>query len=104
MSSLDSRRESYLQLAADLRIDASQSTIRRALCKAGFRRCIVCLKPLVLWINRWKRLKWVREYLHWTIEDWMRVIFTDKSSFETEKRNRIFVTRRSGECHCLDCC
>ena len=93
-----------MKIAEDLGITASESTIRRALRKAGFRRCIACSKPLVSWINRRKRLKWAREYLHWSIEDWMRVMFTDESSFETGKRNRIFVTRRFGERHCPDCC
>lgn len=101
--SADGKREFYIQLVADLGIEASETTIRRALRKAGFRRYIAYLKPLVSWINRRKRLKWAREHLHWTIEDWMRVIFSDESSFESGQRNRIFVTRRPNERHCLEC-
>ena len=103
-SSADGRRESYIKLAADIGIEASESTVRLALRKAGFRRCISCPKPLVSWVNRRKRLKWAREHLYWTVEDWMRVIFTDESSFETGQRNRIYVTRRPGERYCPDCC
>lgn len=102
-SSFDGKRESYLQLAADLGIEASETTIRRAFRKVGFRRCIACSKPLVLWINRRKRFKWAREYLHWIIKNWMRVIFSDESSFESGQRNRIFVTRRPNERHCPEC-
>ena len=101
--SADGRHESYVQLAADLGITTSETTLRKYLRKAGFRRCIACPKPLVSWINRRKRLKWAREHLHWTIEDWMRVIFSDESSFETRQRNRVYVTRRSNERHCLEC-
>ena len=102
-SSADKRQASYVQLAEDLEIKASVQIIRRALRKAGFRRCVACSKPLDLWINRKKRLKWAREYLHWELEDWLRVIFIDESSFETGQRARIFVSRRLGERHCPDC-
>ena len=102
-SSADGRQASHLQLAKELGIEASPQTIRRALRKASFRRCIACPKPLVSWINRRKRLQWAREHLHWRLEDWLRVIFTDESSFETGQRSRIFVGRRSGERYCPDC-
>ena len=104
ISGPDGRRENYMSLVADLGITACEIIVRKYLRKAGFRRCIACFKPLVSWINRRKRLKWARAHLHWTIEDWMRVIFTDESSFETGKRNRIFITRRSDERHCSDYC
>ena len=48
INSSDKRRESYLQLTADLRIKASKSTIRYTLRKAEFRRYIVYSKSLVL--------------------------------------------------------
>ena len=102
-SSQDGRRASYIQLAKELGLEASEQTIRRALRKAGFKRCIACPKPLVSWINRRKRLAWAREHLHWELEDWLRVIFIDESSFETGQRARLFVSRRSGERHCPDC-
>ena len=102
-NSSDGRQASYEQLAEELGIQASTTTLRRALRKAGFRRCVACPKPLVSWINRRKRLKWAREHIHWSLEDWLRVIFSDESSFETGQRARIFVTRRSGERHCPDC-
>ena len=67
--------------------------------KAGFRRCVAYPKPLVSWIHRRKRLKWARGHIYWDLEDWLRVIFTDQSSFGTGQRARIFVSRRSGERH-----
>ena len=70
-SSQDGRQASYLNLAKELGIVASEKTIRIALRKAGFRRCVACPKPLVSWINRRKRLKWAREHLHWEMEDWL---------------------------------
>lgn len=102
-SSADGRKSSYMQIAKDLGIEASETTIRRVLRKAGFRRCVACSKPLVSWINRCKRLKWARAHLHWGMEDWLRVIFSDESTFETGQRARQFVTRRSHEKYCPDC-
>jgi len=102
-SGADGRRESYMKLASDLGIQACDTTVRKALRRAGFRRYIACPKPLISWINRKKRLKWAREHLHWTIEDWMRVIFSDESSFESGQRNRVFVTRRTNERYCPEC-
>jgi transposase len=102
-SSADGRRASYMKLAEKLEIQASETTIRRVLRKAGFRRCVACLKSLISWINRRKRLKWAREHLHWKIEDWLRVIFSDESTFQTSERARQFVTRRSEKRYCPDC-
>lgn len=91
-----------MKLAKDLVIEASETTIRRALQKAGFPRCVTCPKPLVSWINR-QGLKSAQEDLHWKLEDWMRVIFSDESTFETDQRARKYVIRRLGEKYCPDC-
>jgi glycerol-3-phosphate cytidylyltransferase-like family protein len=103
ISSADERRASYMKLAEKLKIQASETIIRRVLRKASFRRCVICLKSLISWINRRKRLKWTREHLHWKIEDWLRMIFNDESIFQTSERVRQFVTRRSKERYCSDC-
>ena len=102
-SSADGRRSFYMQIAKNLGIEASETTIRRVLRKSGIRRCVACPKPLVSWINRRKRLKWAREHLHWKLKDWLRVIFSDESTFETRQRARQFVTKRSFEKYCPDC-
>ena len=46
-SSKDGRQAFYMKIARDLEIQASVSTIRLALRKAGFRRCTTCPKPLI---------------------------------------------------------
>ena len=44
-------------LTKELGIQASENVIRKALRRAGFRRCIACLKLLISRVNRRKRLK-----------------------------------------------
>ena len=80
--SADDRAAFYVQLAKKLEIETFEDALRRALRRASFRRCIACLKPLISWINRKKRIKWAREHLHWTLEDRIRVIFSDESTYE----------------------
>ncbi len=102
-SSKDGRKASYLRLAKELGIQASEATIWQVLRKTGFRRCGPYPKSLISWINRRKRLKRVREHLHWEIEGWMRVIFSDESTFETGKSAWELVTRTPWEKYCPDC-
>lgn len=101
--SADGRRSFYLKLAKDLRIEASESTIRIVLRKVGFRRCVACPKPLISWINRRERLKWAREHLRWKLKNWMRIIFSDESIFETKERAKTFVIKRLNEKYCPNC-
>jgi hypothetical protein len=103
INSADERKASYMKLIEKLEIQALKTIIRRVLRKANFRRCVICLKSLISWINRRKRLKWAREHLHWEIEDWLRMIFNDESTFQTNERIRQFITRRSKERYCFDC-
>ena len=55
--SADDRASSYMILAKELEIQASEDVICKALRRAGFRCCITCLKPLISRVNRRKRLK-----------------------------------------------
>jgi hypothetical protein len=103
INSADERRALYMKLTEDLEIQASKTIIRRESRKVNFRRCVICLKSFISWIKRRKRFKWARKQLHWKIEDWLRMIFNDESTFQTNERARQFVTRRSKKRYCSDC-
>jgi hypothetical protein len=45
----------------------------------GSRRPI--RKPLITTINKKKRVAWCKKYLHWTSDDWKRVLWSDESRF-----------------------
>ena len=54
-------------------------------------------KPYMTKKNKEARLRWAREHLGWTLEDWMQVIWTDEATFETGLDSRIcYVTRKPG--------
>lgn len=41
-------------------------------------RCCGLLRP----INKQKRLKFTKDHEHWTIDQWISVLWTDESKFE----------------------
>ena len=55
-------------------------------------------KPLLTIKHKLKRIRWCKERLHWGIEEWSRVIFSDESNFEViNRKNRIRVKRFQNE-------
>ena len=52
-----------------------------------------------------KRLRFAKQHLHWTLEDWSKVLWSDESKFGFRGNHgkRIFVRRRVGERLKLDC-
>lgn len=51
-------------------------------------------KPFLTAKQKLARLKWAREYVKWTLEDWRCVIFSDESSFELGLDTRSTYVRR----------
>jgi len=72
----------------------SKDTVRKILKSSGINSYIATRKPLLSIKDRLKRRRWCKERLHWTVEDWANVIFSDESNFEViNRKSRIFVTR-----------
>lgn len=49
-------------------------------------------KPLLTAVQKKKRLAWAKERLHWTVNDWSKVIFSDESKFDVavgDSRSRV---------------
>lgn len=72
---------------------ASERTIRRVLSASEeLRSCWQTRKAFVSEKNRKKRLKFAKEHLSWTSEDWGRVIWSDESPFvyRYNKRQRVW--------------
>ena len=56
--------------------------------------------------DRLKRLKWCRERLHWSVEDWAKFILSNESNFEViNHKSRLIIKKLAGEkfkeCFCV---
>jgi len=77
---------------------ASTRTIRRRLFNEfGLRACKPAKKPLLNHQQRVKRKKFCRKYLHWSPQDWSRVLFSDESTFQQFNSSATYVRRPSGQ-------
>ena len=78
--------------------DVSVTTVRRCLRECGLFGRVARRKPLLSAKNRRKRFLFAKQHLHWTFNDWKKVIFSDESRFQLFYSNgRTYVRRRRGE-------
>jgi len=81
ISSKKTRRMTYLQIAEALwpEGEVGPESVRYALHKRGYRRRVALRKPPISEANRVARLAWAHEHLHWTKDQWYRVLWTDET-------------------------
>jgi hypothetical protein len=97
------RTLSYSRLRVECKINASTTTLRRALKAAGYRRCVACCRPFISKKQALKRLAFCMKHRWWSVEQWKHVVWSDEATFETGKRGKIYVTRRPEEKNCQTC-
>lgn len=86
------------QLHASSNTNVSDQTIRNRLHEANLRSRRAAVRPILTPAHRAARLAWARHHLHWTRQQWSRVLFTDESRFTLSfSDRRIGVWRRPGE-------
>lgn len=76
----------------------SVQTIRNRLREAGLRCHMPAICPPLTAVHRACRLRFAREHVNWTMEQWATVLFTDESKFnisDNDRRRRVW--RRRGE-------
>jgi len=61
--------------------EISTRTVRRSLHELGIFSRAAAVKPLLTQKQKENRLKWCLERRSWTVEDWSKVIWSDKSHF-----------------------
>ena len=72
--------------------------VMRRLCEAGLYDRIAVKKPLLRKQNNVKGFQWAKAHKDWTIEQWNKVLWTDKSKFKIFGSNRrIYVQRSVGK-------
>lgn len=102
------RRLNSVQLQQELAqvrdVHVSALTVRRRLKEVGIVPKRAATGPKLTAEHREKRLRFAREHLDWTPEQWDSVLFTDESRmclFANDRRTRVY--RRSGE-RFAQCC
>ena len=59
----------------------STRTMRRKLKGLGLNSCVALRKPIISEANWKQRLKFAREHIDWTLEQWKKVMWSDESRF-----------------------
>lgn len=70
------------------------NTVRKVISDRKLGSYVATKKPLLRPIDLVRRRNWCKERLHWTVDDWSKVIFSDESNFEViNRKNRVIVKR-----------
>ena len=72
----------------------SSRTVRRRLVDSGFFGRRPAKKPLLSKKNTMARLRFTHDHLHWTTDQWKRVVFSDESKFNLFKSDGPSYVRR----------
>lgn len=102
LSSMRDRRKTAAQLAEEFnmgrKLAVSRKIVYRALSRCGLHGRVAAKKPLLRKVNIRKRLRFAKEHVDWTIEQWHQVLWTDESKIEFfGGKRRVYVRRRTGE-------
>ena len=106
----EQRAKPWPEIAAELRLDVSRSTIERVFHDRGYARCHATHKPHLSLIMIFNRYNWTSERRFWTvgereINDWSNVLFTDETPMPLGIQDLIHnVTRLPNEKWNDDCC
>ncbi|MDQ5930221.1 MAG: hypothetical protein QG594_2008 [Bacteroidota bacterium] len=78
----------------------SKETVRRSLQRRGIGTYTAKRKPLLTKKHMIKRFNWCRDRLHWDVEQWSKVIFSDESNYElVNRKSKIRVKRLRNEAY-----
>ena len=83
---IDQEWRQYLVMLAT-RFEVSCNTIQTYICRLGFGNLIAVRKPYLNSTHKAAKLAFTHKFVHWTIEDWYKVIWTNESSFELRKNS-----------------
>jgi DDE superfamily endonuclease/Transposase len=102
-----SRRKKSEDIAKEfnegLATQISSATIRRRLNDLGYHYKEAICKPFLKPDQAARRLKWCMEKRNWKSDEWIRIVWSDETSFELGKRGAIKVWRKDNEKYHKDC-
>ena len=95
---LDNAVQVKKELRRNLHVNVSANTVRRALRDNGLGALPKVKKPEISDENAKDRLRWCKNRIDWTLEDWKRVIFTDEARINRfTSDGRIWCRKRDSE-------
>ena len=78
----------------DLLLTITRQTVSRILRDLDMVSYITPRKPRITPAQQSIRVVWCYEHLSWSVNDWLNVVFTDKSNYEIlNRKNRIYIRR-----------
>ena len=85
-------------------VSVSSRTVRRRLNEKGLRGCVAKKRPSLSDDNKKKRLQWALQLQHWEDDNWDKVLWSDKCTFNLIQSSRsTYVWREKGEEYNDDC-
>ncbi|PQE05349.1 transposable element tc1 transposase protein [Rutstroemia sp. NJR-2017a BVV2] len=102
-ASAKNRRIPWDQIPAIFGWDCHVYAIETAFKLEGFKRCTALKKPDLTAQHAAIRLNWALEHVHWTVEEWAQILWSDKSWIQPGRYKKVKVTRRAGEALHRDC-
>ena len=88
-------KQTYAKVIKDFQLNCSHDTIARILKEYGIRKWIAKKRPLLTAEHAAARLKWCKEHVGWSIEQWKSIIWSDECLVEKgsgERREWVFRT------------
>lgn len=89
----DNPRASVSEIRQCFQLTASKTTVKRRLAEAGLKSRMVVQKPLLMNMNKSKRLSFAQQHEAWSADDWSRAVISDECTFRTKWDQRARVWR-----------
>jgi len=77
------RREPLRDISSTLNLNVHPNTLRKELVAFGLGHRKQRKRPYLSQKQKKTRLRFAKEHIHWTMEDWRRVIFSDEMALQT---------------------
>ena len=102
----DTRRQPLAEVIVDLNLSVCPKVLRTVIVEdIGMGHRIQRKRPWLSKEQKAARLRFAKKYIHLTLEEWRRIIWTDEMSMQTgPNQGRIWVWRYPEEEYLEDCC
>jgi transposase len=77
--------------------NVSSRTVCRRLFREGYKRRVVSKKITISQVNRQWQVGFCRRKLHWTVDQWSLIIFSDETKIILGQNHKIYVWRKADE-------